>query len=133
MSYSSWLYGLQHARLLCPPLSPKVCSNWCQLMLLNYLILCRPLLLLPSIFHGNTVFSNESALCIKWPNSWSFKFSISPFNEYSGLISFRTDWFVLLVVQGLSRVFSSTTIQDHQFIFVFFFKKILMFLFYFIF
>ena len=64
----------------------------------NHLILCHPLLLLPSIFPSIMVFSNESVLCIKWPKYWSF--SISPSNEYSGLISFRIDWFDLLAVQG---------------------------------
>ena len=58
----------------------------------NHLILCRPLLLLPSIFPSSRVFSNESALCIRWPKDWSFSFSISPSNEYSGLISFRMDF-----------------------------------------
>ena len=66
----------------------------------NHLILCRPLLLLPSIFPSIRVFSNESALCIRWPRYWSFSFSISPFKEYSGLISFRMEWLDLLVVQG---------------------------------
>ena len=65
----------------------------------NYLILCRPLLLQPSIFPSIRVFSNESALSIRWPKYWSFSFSISPSNEYSGLISFRIDWFDLLAVQ----------------------------------
>ena len=65
----------------------------------NHLILSRPLLLLPSIFPTIRVFSNESALHIKWPNYWSFSVSISPSNEYSGLISFRIDWFELLAVQ----------------------------------
>ena len=65
----------------------------------NNLILCHPLLLLPSIFPSIRVFSNEVALCIRWPKYWSFSFSISPSNEYSGLISFRTDWFDLLAVQ----------------------------------
>ena len=65
----------------------------------NHLILCRPLLLLPSIFPSITVFSNESVLHIRWPKDWSFSFSISPSNDYSGLISFRIDWFDLLVVQ----------------------------------
>ena len=60
-------------------------------------------------------FSSESVLCIRWPKYWSFSFSISLFNEYSGLISFRIDWFDLLAVQGLSRAFSSTTMQRHQF------------------
>ena len=66
----------------------------------NHLILCHPLLLLPSIFPSITVFSNEMSLHIRWPKYWSFRFSISPSNEYSGLISFRIDWFGLLAVQG---------------------------------
>ena len=66
----------------------------------NHLILCHPLLLLPSIFPNIRVFSSESALCIRWPKYWSFDFSISPSNEYSGLISFRMDWFDLLAVRG---------------------------------
>ena len=66
----------------------------------SHLILCRPLLLLPSIFPRIRVFLNESALCIRWPKYWSFNFSISPSNEYSGLISFRMDWFDLLAIQG---------------------------------
>ena len=81
----------------------------------NHLILCHPLLLLPSIFPSIRVFSNESTLCIRWPKYWSFSFSISPSNEYLGLISFRMDWLDLLAVQGLSRVFSNTTVQKHQF------------------
>ena len=66
----------------------------------NHLILCRPLLLLPSIFPSIRVFSNESVLHIRWPKYWSFSFSINLSNEYSGLISFRIDWFDLLAVQG---------------------------------
>ena len=66
----------------------------------NHLLLCSPLLLLHSIFPSIRVFSSESALCIRWPEFWSFSFSISPSNEYSGLISFRIDWFVLLAAQG---------------------------------
>ena len=66
----------------------------------NSLILCHPFLLLPSIFPSIRVFSNELALCIRWPKYWNFSFSISPSNEYSGLISFRIDWFDLLAVQG---------------------------------
>ena len=81
----------------------------------NQLILCRPLLILPSIFPSIRVFSDESALRIRWLKYWSFSFSISPSSEYSGLISFRMDWFDLLAVQGLSRVFSSTTVLKHQF------------------
>ena len=66
----------------------------------NHLILCHPLLLLPSIFPNIRIFSNESALRIRWPKYWSFSFNISPFNEYPGLISFRMDWLDLLAVQG---------------------------------
>ena len=80
----------------------------------NHLILCCPLLLL-SIFPRIRVFYKESALCIRWPKYWSFGFSISTSNEYSGLISFRVDWFDLLRVMGLSRIFSNTTVQKHQF------------------
>ena len=75
----------------------------------NHLILCRLLLLLPSIFPSIRVFSNESALHIRWPKYWSFSFSTSPSNEYSGLISFRIDWFDLLEVQGTQE--SSPTPQ----------------------
>ena len=77
------------------------------------LILCRPLLLLPSIFPSIRVFSNESALCIRWPKNWSLSFG--PSNEYSGLISFRMDWLTLLAVQQTLRNFSNTTVQKHQF------------------
>ena len=80
----------------------------------NHLILCRPLLLLPSVFPSIRVFSNESALHIRWPEYWHFSFSISPSHECSGVI-FRIDWFDLLLSKGLSRVFSSTTVQKHQF------------------
>ena len=69
----------------------------------NHLILCRPLLLLPSVFPSIRVFSSESALCLRWPKFWSFCFIISPFNEYSGLISSRIDWFDPLAVQETLR------------------------------
>ena len=82
----------------------------------NHLILCRPLLLPPSIFPSIKVFSNESVLHIRWPKYWSFSYNITPSNEYPGLISFRMDWLDLLGVQGtLKRVFSNTIIQKHQF------------------
>ena len=81
----------------------------------NHLILCHPLLLLPSIFPSIRVFSNGSAFCIRWLKYWSFSFSISPSNEHPGLISFRIDWLDLLESRGLSRVFSNTTVQKHQF------------------
>ena len=80
----------------------------------NHLILCRPLLLLPSIFPSIRVFSNESARRIRWPNYWSFSFSIRLSNEHPGLISFRMDW-ISFQSKGLSRVFSNTTVQKHQF------------------
>ena len=103
--------------------SLSITNSWSFLKLMsielvmpsNHLILCRPLLLLPSILHSIRVFSNKSVLCIRWPKYWNFSFSISPSNEYSGLISFRMDWLDLLAVKGLSRVFSNTTIQKHQF------------------
>ena len=75
----------------------------------NHLILCHPLLLLPSVFPSKRVFSNESVLHIRWPKYWSFSFSISPSSVYSGLISFRIDWFDLLAVQGLLKSSPSTT------------------------
>ena len=81
----------------------------------NHLILCH-LLLLPSIFPSVRVFSNESALHIRWPKYWGLSFNINPSNEYSGLISFSMDWLDLLLSKGLSRVFSNTTVQKHQFI-----------------
>ena len=86
-----------------------------SLMPSNHLILCCPLLLLPPIFPSIRVFSNESSLHNRWPKYWSFSFCISLSNEYSGLISFRMDWLDLLAVKELSRVFSNTTGQKHQF------------------
>ena len=80
----------------------------------NHLILCRPLLLLPSIFPSIRVFSNESPLHIRWPKFWSFSFNISPSNEYSGLILLRMDWLDLLAVQGTLKNLV-TTVQKHQF------------------
>ena len=76
----------------------------------NYLFLCRPLLLPPSIFPSIRVFSNKSILCIRWPEYWCFSFSISPFNEYSGLTSFRMDWLDLLAVQGTLK----SLLQHHS-------------------
>ena len=76
----------------------------------THLILCHPLLLLPSIFSSIRVFSDKSILCIRWPKYWSFSFSISPSNEYLGLISFRMDWFDLLVVQGTLK----SLLQHHS-------------------
>ena len=89
----------------------------------TYLILCRPLLLPPSIFPSIRVFSNESVLRIRWPKYWSFSFNISPSNEYSGLISFRIDWLDLLTVQGtpkslLQHHSSKTSVLRHSAFFV---------------
>ena len=89
----------------------------------SHLILCRPLLLLPSIFPSIRVFSNESALCIRWPKHWSFSFSISPSNEHPGLISFRMDWLDLLAVQGtlkslLQHHSSKASILQHSAFFI---------------
>ena len=93
--------------------SLSITNSWSLLKLMsiksvmpsNHLILCRPLLLLPSIFPSIRVFSNESVLCIRWPDAkyWSFSFSSSPSNEYSRLISFRIDWLDLLAVQGILK------------------------------
>ena len=87
-----------------------------SVMPFNPLVLCHPLLLLPSIFPSIRVFSNELALCIRWPEHCNFSFSTSPSSEYSGLISFRMDWLDLLAVPGALRVFSNTTVQKHQFV-----------------
>ena len=89
----------------------------------NHLILCRPLLLLPSVFPRSRVFSNESTLRIRWANYWSFSFSISPSNEYSGLSSFRMDWLDLLAVQGtlkslLQHLSSKVSILQHSAFFI---------------
>ena len=89
----------------------------------NHLILCHPLILLPSIFPSFRVFSNKSVLHIRWPKFWSFSFSISPSNEYSGLISFRMDWLDLLAVQGtfkslLQHDSSKTSILRHSAFFI---------------
>ena len=97
----------QHARLPCPSPTqslPKLMS-FESVMLSNYLILCHPLLLPPSISPSIRVFSNESVLCIRWSRYWSFSFSISPPSEYSGLISSRMDWLDLLAVQGSLEFF----------------------------
>ena len=94
-----------------------------SLMPSNHVILCHPLLLPPSILPSIRVFSNESILCIKWPEYWSFSFSISPSNEYSGLISFRMDWLDLLAVQGtlkslLQHHSSKVSILQHSTFFI---------------
>ena len=115
-------HELQHARLPCPSPTPRACSNSCMsiqsVMPSNRLILCCLLLLLPSIFPSIRVFSNESGFRIRCPKYWSFSFSISPSKEYSGLISFRFDWFDLLAVQrtlkGLQHNSSKASILWHS-------------------
>ena len=111
--------------------SLSITSIWSLLKLMsiesvmpsNHLILCRPLLLLPSVFPGIRVFSNESVLCIRWPKYWSFSFSISPSNEHSGLISFKMDWLDLFAVKGTLRSLlqhhsSKTSILRHSAFFI---------------
>ena len=109
VSDSLWVLGLQHARFLSFTISQSLLKlmsiEW--VMSSNHLILCHPLLLLPSIFPSIRVFSNESVLCIRWPKYWSFSFSISPSNE---LISFRMDWLDLLAVQGTLK----SLLQHHS-------------------
>ena len=112
MSDSLQPYGLQHVRPPCPSPSPGACLNSCQLTWW-----CHPtisssvtLLLLPSVFPSIRVFSSESALHIRWPKYWSFSFSINLSNEYSGLISFRIDWFDLLAIQGTLK----SLLQHHS-------------------
>ena len=115
---------LSHVRLFATPwtaahqASLSITNSWSLLKLVsielvmrsNNLIICRPLLLLPSIFPNIRVFSNESVLHIRWPKYWSFSFSITPSNEYSGLISFRMDWLDLFAVQGTLKSF----LQHHS-------------------
>ena len=104
-------HGLQHTRPPCPSPTPEIYSNSFEsVMSSNHLILCRPLLIPPSIFPSISVFSNESVLYIGWPKYWSFSFSISPSNEYSGLISFRMDRLDLLAIQGTLK----SLIQHHS-------------------
>ena len=96
-------HGRQHTRPSCPSTTPRAYTQTYVLELVlpsNHLILCRPLLFLPSIFPSIRVFSNESALRIRWPKYWSFNFKINSTNEHPGLISFRMDWLDLLAVQG---------------------------------
>ena len=122
MSDSLQPEGLQHDRPPCPSPTPGAYSNscpswWCHPTICPLLFLCRPLLLLccpllllPSIFPRIKGFSNESDLCMRWPKYWSFSFNISPFNEHSGLISFRIDWLDLLEVQGTLK----SLLQHHN-------------------
>ena len=108
--------GLQHARPPCPLPAPRVYSNSCPLSRWchpTHLILCHPLLLLPSIFPSIRVFSNESALCIRWPNYWEFQLQHQSFQWIFSPLGW-TGW-VSLLSKGLSRVFSNTTVQKYQF------------------
>ena len=111
-----WLFATLWTAALQVPLSYTVSQSWLKLMsielvmLSNYLILCHFLLLLLSVFPSIKVFSTESALFVRWPKHWSFNFSISPFSEYSGLISFRIDWFDLLAVWGTFK----SLLQHHM-------------------
>ena len=113
----SSVHGIFQARVL--EWGAIAFSNWSLLKLIsiesvmpsNHLNPCHLFLLLPSIFPSIRVFSNESVICIRWPKYWSFNFSISPSNGYSGLISFRIDWFDLFAIQGILR----SLLQHHQF------------------
>ena len=117
---SQSVQSLSRVRLFATPCqaSLSITNSWRLLKLVfiewvmpsNHLILCCPLLLLPSLFPSIRVFSNESALRITWPKDWSFSFSISPSNEYSGLISFRMDWFDLFTAQGALK----SLLQHHS-------------------
>ena len=110
-------HGVQQSRLCCPSPTPGAWSNscpssrWCHPTISS----CHLLFLLPSIFPSIRVFSTESVLCIRWPKCWSFGFSISPSSEYSGWISLGFTPLISLQSKGLSRVFSNTTVQKHQF------------------
>ena len=129
--------SLSHVRLFATPwtaarqASLSITNSWSLLRFIsiesvmpsNHLILCLPLLLLPSIFPSIRVFSNESALRTRWPKYWSFLFNISPSNEYSGLISFKIDWLYLLAVQGTLKSFlqhhsSKASILQHSAFFI---------------
>ena len=110
-------HWLQYARLPCPSPSPRVSSNscpssrWCHPTISSSVI---PFSSWLQSFPASGSFSNESVLCIRWTKYWSFSLSISPSNDYSGLISLRIDWLISLKSKGLSRVFSNTTVQKHQ-------------------
>ena len=120
----SSVHLLSHVRLFATPrtaarlASLSITNSWSLLKLMsielvmpsNHLILCHPLLLLPSVFPSIRVFSNESVLCMRWSKYWGFSFSTSPSNEYSGLISFRMDWLHLLAVQGTLK----SLLQHHS-------------------
>ena len=111
-----WLFATPWTAARQASLFFTISLNLCKFMSIKSVMPSQPLLLLlPSVFSSIRVSSNESAIHVRWLKYWSFSFSISASNEYSGLISFRIGWFDLLVVQGLSRIFSCTTVQKHQF------------------
>ena len=101
--------------LHCLPDFPQIHVHWVS-NAIQPSHLCHPRLLLPSIFLSIRVFSSESALCKRWSKYWNFSFNISPFNEYLRLISFKIDWFDILLSKGHSKVFSSTTVWKHEFL-----------------
>ena len=125
----SSVQSLSHVQLFVTPwtaarqASLSITNSQCSLKLMSiesvmpssHLILCRPLLLLPSIPPNIRVFSNESTLCLRWPEYWSFSFSIIPSKEHPGLISLEWTGWISLQSKGLSRVFPNTTVQKHQF------------------
>ena len=113
ISDSSWSHGLQHTMLLCPSPSPRVCSNSCSLSWWCHPTISssvNPFFSCPQSFPASGIFSNELALRIRWPKYWSFSFSISSSKEYSGLISFRINWFALIAVQGTLK----SLLQHHK-------------------
>ena len=112
MSDSLWPHGLQHTRLPCLSPSPRACSNSCPLSWWCHPTISHSVVPFSSCLQSLLAsdFSGESVLCIRWPKYWSFSFSISPHNEYSGLISFKIDWFDLLAVQGILK----SLLQHHS-------------------
>ena len=122
-SATPWTAACQAALSITNPRSPPKPMSIVSVMPSNHLILCRPLLLSPSIYPSIRVFSNESALRIRWPKYWSFSFNISPSNEHVGLISFRMGWLDLLAVQGthkslLQHHSSKASILQHSVFFI---------------
>ena len=116
VSDSLRVHGLQYTRPPCPSPTLQACSNSCPLSCdANHFILCHPLLLLPSIFPSNRVFSNESFLRIRWPEDWSFSFSISPSMNIQDWFPLGLTGLISLLFKGLSRVFFDITVQKHQF------------------
>ena len=116
MSNSLWSHGLQHARPPYPSQLPEFTqthvNRWCHPTISSSVI---PFSFCLQSFPESGSFQMKSALCFRWSKYWSFSFTISPSNVHSGLISFRMDWWIFLQSEGLSRVFSNTTVQKHQF------------------